>query len=170
MKNKYNIIVTIIAVVVIVLLGIKIFSHNTIGASAVGTTDSNQRIAQIICNNTATTTYASMYNSDTNDRLVENVKFYFTASTTSPFANLEVGTSSGIVGASQTMIAQTALATSTLPIYADASQISGVVGSSTQPVFVSNIGRTWNAGSYLNFTANATSTGYCFVSVIYAAE
>ena len=88
--NK-NLIFTIIGMTAI--LGFVLFKlmNPTVlaGGSATGTTNSSPRIAQVVLSNTSTTTYTSILNTDSNDRLVVGVDFFLQGiGATSPIAKL----------------------------------------------------------------------------------
>lgn len=180
-NNKLTAVLGTILIVMVAIVLVKVLdTHQTVGASANGVTNSTQRIASLSCNTniSATTTIASFLNSDSNDRLIEGITVWLIPTSTSPIANIEVGTSTGPAGNSATVVAQTTISTTTLPLFIDVSTITGV-SSSSQPVFISNAVRSWAANSYLNFTLNATSAvatnipaseNSCLVVVKYAAE
>lgn len=161
-------ILTILGVCVIVgAIAYNYFSpkFGTIGTgSAIGTTNSTQRIAQAVCNNQATTTYVSFLNSNATDRVMTSIELFMTGyqSTTTLFA-VDVGTSTVAVGTSSTNYFLHAtngqIATSTDPVYF----------ASTTPT-TTNGNRIWATGSYLNVVANATTTGYCTVKINYFQE
>jgi len=176
MNKKYKIIVSVLAIAILVVLCYRLFHNSLAGANPAGTTNSSPRSAQIVCNNTATTTYASLLNSDANDRVVVGFQFFFTGyATATPFAALGAGTSSNAVATSTTnLFFNSAISTTTDPVYLSASQVSTAFSSTTNTgtvnLIASDAARVWTAGSYLNFKANATSTGYCTVKVDYLPE
>lgn len=160
MNKTITSIIAVVALIVGVIGGHVFWGQSLVGgASAVGTSNSTQRIAQLVCNNVATTTYASFLNSDAQDRVITSVDFFFTGYGNSPFSSLSAGTSTGVAGTSATLVFNAAIATTTDPTYVSTSTPSATVGS-----------RVWAAGSYLNFFGNATSAGNCVIKVAYIAE
>lgn len=139
----------------------------TVGSST-GTTFNTAKTAAIVfapISNTASTT--SVYNGDVSDRIIKDAHITCTG------ANFSAATalvSTGVVFSAAT----TAVASLGLQSNVNLA-LSVAVGTSTAELYVASssqntIARRWNAGSYLTFLTNATSTGEsCVIGVDYIA-
>lgn len=160
--KKYIVSAVVIVVIGIILAVVFASPAKNVNTLAVGDTQSTPKMIQAVCNNAATTTYTSFYNSDANDRIASNVDIYVEASSTSPLASMTAGTSTNSVTVPVANFFNNNTATSTLPVY--------VSTSSPANTGVTPANRIWPSGTYLNFVANATTSGYCAIKVNYIAK
>lgn len=180
MNTKYKLLGAGLLLLAVALGCYKLLHKDSLGsASPAGTTNSTPKMNQIVCANTSTTTYASFLNGDANDRVVTSLSLYIQLATTtgtdmSAFNNIGAGTSSNAVATSTSgLFWSGSVSTTSANIYIPAS-IAATTASSTAGgnpyVITSDANRVWASGSYLNFKANATSSGYCTAAVHYLAE
>ncbi len=136
------------------------YALNSVGA--VGDTQSTGKISQIVVN-LSTTTYASLYNGDERDRIVDNIYYNFTGLGTMNGVNtlsldaawLHAGTSTNAVSISGNDLLFTTFATTSPDIYVATSSPGSTATLST------SWKRVWKAGTYLNFLSGTTTTaGY----------
>jgi len=147
-----------------------------VGTSAEGTTGSTPRMSQIVANANDSTSYvssenkyqvASLYNADSQDRIVESVSYFYdalaTVSTSTAAMTLQAATSSSAttLGSNTNYVLSTTVATSTPVLY---------VASTTPGLTGTNANRIWKAGSYLNFFSNATTSSSQVIKVNYIAS
>lgn len=143
----------------------------TLGSAAVGTTFGTQKIAQIVWQpSTDAASSTSLYNSDSNDRIVESVYYSCTGLTTSStavaallFKAATTSTSAPAtgIGTNTNLLLGTTVATSTSELY---------VASTTPGLATSAFVRRWAAGSYLTFNSNALQSAVCNIGVQYMAN
>jgi hypothetical protein len=135
----------------------------------VGTTNTTPRMVQTVTANLSTTTYATFLNTDGNDRIVTSVEYLMTGYGNSPFTTLQAATNTNpITIGTNYLINWGTISTTTDPVYIAAGQVANQASSTYN--IASNAVRIWAAGSYLNFVANATTSGYGTISVKYLSE
>lgn len=156
------------------------------GASAVGTTFSTQRIAQIVfAPTTGSATTTSIYNGDDNDRVVDSAYAYCSGVGTSLTAYTGTGLANWILSAATTsssapnaitntnlamnMVMSTSSAFSFTSTSTPSSYLYNVTGNgaATTSATQSAVSRVWAAGTYMTFGSNATNTAACIVGVRY---
>ncbi len=142
-------------------------------AGAVGDTQATPKMAQIVGNANGTYVtannryqYASLYNSDANDRIVESVEWFAdalsTVSTSTDALKFLMATSSTASGA----IGSNYLLNTTVATSAPASYVASTTPGDTS----SSYKRIWAAGTYLNLESNATSSTGFNLKVNYMAK
>ncbi len=165
-------------ILVLALIGAYYFPQSTmttqtIGAiSAVGTTNSSQRLATVVLAlSTTLGTTTGITNTDSQDRAIQNSYAYCTGIGTSNAWNvggtggalaalliqMSTSTASGNAGSNTNFASNLTVATATPFVF---------VSSTTVPT-PNDVGRYWPAGTVLNVTANATNTGTCVIGINY---
>lgn len=150
-------IVGAIVVLVVVFFGVRLLNPS-VPVTAVGDISNSAKIAQIVLNggSAATTTvntiFASLFNGDSNGRVIQEVYYNISGLETNYFGSLLIGTSTLPTGlaTTSTMYNSGNLATSTVVIY-NASTSPGASGTTAAL-------RLWPSGTYLNFTSSSTQT------------
>ncbi len=160
-------------IVVAILLGVAGFfflgsktKTQFVSGSAAGATFNTAKTAAIVfapVSNAASST--SVYNGDASDRIIKDAHITCTGAAFTAQPNL----ASVVFSAATTAVSSLGLqANVNLPLFVAVSSSSAelYVASSTQ----NTTARRWNAGSYLTFLTNATSTGEsCVIGVDYIA-
>ena len=172
MKYVKYIIIGLVILLAGIVVGRVYFSKTQIfaGASPVGSTFSSKKIAAIVmAPATSAATSSSILNSTGNDQYISSIEAgcekvassntYLTGGGLSALS-LTIGTSStASQPASVNAVGQGALTISTSSPYFTVSSSTAVMPGNP---LVNSI---WAAGSYLNFTFNATNTAVCTVGV-----
>lgn len=175
---------SMIAIVVLVVLGIAIFGayqypkqHASLGASPSGTTFNDSKTADISINLAspgANATSSSVLNGDVNDRFITSEKVLCQGVGTSQTAYTGAGLASLTItiATSSTASPTTNGNTNTLPVVTIATSTTQFAISSSTAGTPGNglVTNVWKAGSYISFFANATNTATCIVGVNYSGS
>lgn len=160
-------------VAVLALIGAYYFPQfqTSVGASPTGTTWGTARIASInwsLASHLATST--SLYNYDTQPRIIESSFVTCESMGTSKTAYTGAGLANLIIRAATTTTEAPAVITNAnyAANYATVATSTAVLltASSTEGV-INGYSRIWPAGTYLTFWSNATNTAQCTVGVKY---
>lgn len=148
-----------------------------LAVSPVGTTFGTAKIADVNWTpTTASATSTSVKNSDANDRFVKSVHYFCTGMGTNFFSQTAAGVSALVF---QAATSSSASIVSNLPTsnyilstnVSTSSDVSVLTSTSTPGKTATQEYLRWPAGSYIVFTANATSsTASCTIGVDYAGS
>ena len=159
------------AVLVVGAFGLGWYLHQNhevvMGVSSIGTTNSTQRIAQIVANGNGAYdsvdnqyVLASIANTDANDRVVESISYFYQAITTVSTSSITTttgyvvsaatSTTANTLGGNTNYLLNTSVATTTPTVFVASTSPGTTVGTV--------LNRTWLAGSNLNIVANGTTS------------
>ncbi len=178
-KNYFYAIVGAAIAVGLVIVGYALHSSTQVAGSNAplqgnaGDTFNTAKVALQVVNDTATTTWYSVLNTDSNDRVLVNYHQFLSGITNTSFSQATLRVACATSTDPYSINGGGAATSSNLVLgwdIATSSAIQYLASSTPGKISATNGINIWAAGTYLNCVANATSTGAGVIGFSYLPE